>query len=241
MRRKRFSAKISPLAITAPTPGCNVMVRGRSSPVRLCAIMKIPRSVRPIQKNLQTLLVPTSWHPDKPESSLPRSKSCTSKEKANASSSCRRLPISFSVKAWRAAFFFATPITEKSTRSSIAETTKTSSGAKPSNAHADTPLTRSRLGHRRRKREVLKESEGRLRFRKRPSYLDGGKPNSVSVITHADDHLSHSATRTSSETPSEFSFAVMLRYPRIKRTGCPACVLSCTAWCFSCVSHYSTS
>ena len=25
-------------------------------------------------------------------------------------------------------------------------------------------------------------------------HIDGGKPNSVGVITHADDHLSHSAT-----------------------------------------------
>src|SRR5438552_4355273 len=88
---------------------------------------------------------------------------------------------------------------------------------------------------------TARKSEGRLRFRKRPSYLDGGKPNSVGVITHADDHLSHSATRTSGGTPSEFSFAVMRRYPRIKRTGCPPSVLSCTAWGFSCLAHYSAS
>ena len=37
------------------------------------------------------------------------------------------------------------------------------------------------------------KSEGRLRFRKRPSYFDGDKPNSVGVIAHADDHLSHPA------------------------------------------------
>src|SRR5260370_41416711 len=83
--------------------------------------------------------------------------------------------------------------------------------------------------------------EGRLRFRKRPSYLDGGKPNSVGVITHADDHLSHSATRTSGGTPSEFLFAVMRRYPRIKQTGCPPSFFFCTAWGFSFPPPYSAS
>src|SRR5438105_15697161 len=46
---------------------------------------------------------------------------------------------------------------------------------------------------------------------------------------------------TSGGTPSEFSFAVMRRYPRIKRTGCPPSVLSCTARGFSCLAHYSAS
>src|SRR5207248_5852934 len=46
---------------------------------------------------------------------------------------------------------------------------------------------------------------------------------------------------TSGGTPSEFSFAVMRRYPRIKRTGCPPSVLSCTAWGFSCLANYSAS
>jgi len=32
---------------------------------------------------------------------------------------------------------------------------------------------------------------------------------------------------------------VMRRYPRIKRTGCPPSVLSCTAWGFSCRANYS--
>src|ERR1700736_4414168 len=41
----------------------------------------------------------------------------------------------------------------------------------------------------------FQKSEGRLRFRKRPSYLDGGKPNSVSSSSLEnwrldDDHLS---------------------------------------------------
>jgi len=39
------------------------------------------------------------------------------------------------------------------------------------------------------------------RFRKRPSYLDGGKPNSVSVIAHADDHLSQSRFRGTAREP----------------------------------------
>src|SRR5439155_12391075 len=33
----------------------------------------------------------------------------------------------------------------------------------------------------------------------------------------------------------------MRRYPRIKRTGCPPSVLSCTTWGFSCLANYSTS
>src|SRR5207244_822934 len=40
-----------------------------------------------------------------------------------------------------------------------------------------------------------RKSEGRLRFQKRPSYLDGGKPNSVSRISSDDDHLSQSRFR----------------------------------------------
>lgn len=69
---------------------------------------------------------------DKPEPFPPRAKSCTSSEKANASNSCPRVRISFSVTAWRAAFCFATPMTERSMLSSIVGTTKTSSGAKQS-------------------------------------------------------------------------------------------------------------
>src|SRR6266849_261891 len=42
----------------------------------------------------------------------------------------------------------------------------------------------------------LSKSEGRLRFRKRPSYLDGGKPNSV-----VDDHLSQSRLRGTAREP----------------------------------------
>src|SRR5438105_11514691 len=34
---------------------------------------------------------------------------------------------------------------------------------------------------------------------------------------------------------------MMRRYPRIKRTGCPPSVLSCTAWGFSCLANYSAS
>jgi hypothetical protein len=60
------------------------------------------------------------------------------------------------------------------------------------------------------------KSEGRPRFRRRPSYLDGGKPNSV-----VDDHLSKRHTRG------------------LNRTGCPPSVLSCTAWGFSCRANCS--
>jgi hypothetical protein len=45
------------------------------------------------------------------------------------------------------------------------------------------------------------KSEGRLRFRKRPSWFDGDKPNSVGVIAHADDHSSHPDL---SECPANF-------------------------------------
>src|SRR2546423_1593462 len=62
------------------------------------------------------------------------------------------------------------------------------------------------------------KSEGRPRFRRRPSYLDGGKPNSV-----VDDHSSKRHTRG------------------LNRTGCPSSVLSCTAWGFSCLANYSAS
>ena len=48
---------------------------------------------------------------------------------------------------------------------------------------------------------LQRKNEGRLRFRKRPSYFDGGKPNSVGVIAHADDHLSHPDF---SESPMKF-------------------------------------
>jgi hypothetical protein len=41
--------------------------------------------------------------------------------------------------------------------------------------------------------------------------------------------------------PGEFSFAVMRRYPRINRAGCPSSVLSCTAWGFSCLANCSAS
>jgi len=37
--------------------------------------------------------------------------------------------------------------------------------------------------------------------------------------------------------PGEFSFAVVRRYPRINRAGCPSSVLSCTAWGFSCLAN----
>src|SRR6266481_1158699 len=60
------------------------------------------------------------------------------------------------------------------------------------------------------------KSEGRPRFRRRPSYLDGGKPNSV-----VDDHSSKRHTRG------------------LNRTGCPSSVLSCTAWGFSCRPAYA--
>jgi len=42
-------------------------------------------------------------------------------------------------------------------------------------------------------------------------------------------------------TSGESSFAMMRRYPRIKRTGCPPSVLSCTAWGFSCLANCSAS
>src|SRR6266567_152142 len=194
MRPKRFSAKISLLAITALTPGCDVTARGRSWPVRPCAITKIPQSAGPTQKSLRTLLAPTSWRPEKPKPFPPSAKSCTSSEKANASNSCPRLRISFSAKAWRAAFCFATPMTERSMLSSIAGTTKTSSGAKQNKC--------SRGGHAADKEadqgigDETGNSQQKRRapsFPKAPFIFDGGKPNSVDVIAHADDHLSHPA------------------------------------------------
>jgi hypothetical protein len=39
--------------------------------------------------------------------------------------------------------------------------------------------------------------------------------------------------------PDTLARIVMRRYPRIKRTGCPPSVLSCTAWGFSCRANYS--
>src|SRR5438132_6327117 len=69
-------------------------------------------------------------------------------------------------------------------------------------------------------------------FPKAPFIFDGGKPNSVGVIAHADDHLSHPApvllaTRQDRHlhsqnwgwTSGEFSLAMMRRYPRIKRAS----------------------
>jgi hypothetical protein len=59
------------------------------------------------------------------------------------------------------------------------------------------------------------KSEGRLRFRKRPSYFDGDKPNSVGVIAHADDHLSHPSRNRGTRARSRRRGTVMRRYPRI--------------------------
>src|SRR6476660_4134185 len=52
-----------------------------------------------------------------------------------------------------------------------------------------------------------------------------------------DDHLSQSRFRGTAPRQG----GVMRRYPRIKRTGCPSSVLSCTAWGFSCLANYSAS
>ncbi len=52
-------------------------------------------------------------------------------------------------------------------------------------------------------------------------------------------YLSHPAI--AGREPGEFSFAVVRRYPRIKRAGCPSSVLSCTAWGFSCLANCSAS
>jgi len=106
------------------------------------------------------------------------------------------------------------------------------------------------------------KSEGRLRFQKRPSYFDGGKPNSVGVIAHADDHLSHPApvllaTRQDRHLrsqnwgwTSDGCFGGQRPPPTIhrnatipedRRAGCPPSVLSRTAWGFSCLANCSAS
>ena len=58
-----------------------------------------------------------------------KAKICMSNAMENANNFCLRDPKSFSAKASKAASYFATRIMEKWTRSSIGETTKTSSGA----------------------------------------------------------------------------------------------------------------
>src|SRR5947209_9192517 len=60
------------------------------------------------------------------------------------------------------------------------------------------------------------KAKGAFVSEKRPSYLDGDKPNSV-----VDDHLSKRHTRG------------------LNRTGCPPSVLSCTAWGLSCRLAYA--
>src|SRR5579864_2233733 len=52
-----------------------------------------------------------------------------------------------------------------------------------------------------------------------------------------DDHLSQSRFRGTAPRQG----GVMRRYLRIKRTGCPPSVLSCTAWGFSCLANYFAS
>src|SRR5207244_10152227 len=55
-----------------------------------------------------------------------------------------------------------------------------------------------------------------------------------------DDHSSHpSRNRGTSAHPAMRD--VMRRYPRVKRTGCPSSVLSCTARGFSCLANCFTS
>src|SRR5205085_8632459 len=81
--------------------------------------------------------------------------------------------------------------------------------------------------------------KGAFVFRKRPPF-DGDKPNSVrsrrrgtAMIIYLDP-LAWAARSRRSGT-------VMRRYPRVNGAGCPASVLSCTAWGFSCLADYSAS
>jgi len=92
---------------------------------------------------------------------------------------------------------------------------------------------------------LVYKSEGRLRFRKRPSYEMAVSRILSPEFLREDDHLSQSRFHG---TARRISFAVVRRYPRINpeifrgvRTGCPPSVLSCTAWGFSCLANYSAS
>ncbi len=70
-------------------------------------------------------------------------------------------------------------------------------------------------------RDTNRKREGRLRFRKRPSYFDGGKPNSVGVFAHADDHLSHPAFAGRPIPQLRDRDATI---PEDQRAGCPPSV-----------------
>ena len=86
------------------------------------------------------------------------------------------------------------------------------------------------------------KSEGRLRFRKRPSYLMAiSRILSGLNFFSRDDHLSHPGLRRTPDLAPSVARHVMRRYPRINRTGCPSSVLSCTAWGFSCLANYFAS
>ena len=71
--------------------------------------------------------------------------------------------------------------------------------------------------------------------------FDGDKPNSVGSPWRPDDHSSHPSRSCGMNARSRRCGTVMRRYPRINRAGCPSSVLSCTAWGFSCLAHYSAS
>jgi hypothetical protein len=64
-------------------------------------------------------------------------------------------------------------------------------------------------------------------------------PSSLQAKKLGDDHLSQARCRGTAR--SRRCGTVMRRYPRIKRTGCPPSVLSCTAWGFSCLANCSAS
>jgi hypothetical protein len=89
--------------------------------------------------------------------------------------------------------------------------------------------------------QVIGKAKGTFVSESALHIFDGDKPNSVSVIAHADDHLSHP---TSAGCPMTFRRSIdrrysieMRRYPRIQRADCPSSVLSCTAWGFSCLAN----
>jgi len=105
-----------------------------------------------------------------------------------------------------------------------------------------------------------RQSEGRLRFRKRPSYVMAVSRILSADFSNRDDHLSSSPSfvgelislfisgNKTGAGPVELSFSLVRRYPRINperlrgiRAGCPPSVLSCTAWGFSCLANYSAS
>ena len=82
----------------------------------------------------------------------------------------------------------------------------------------------------------IEKSEGRLRFRKRPSYLMAVSRILFSEFLRADDHLSQPGFLRSARC--ELRSHRDATIPEDQRTGCPPSVLSCTAWGFSCRANY---